>query len=111
MIDFIELNEPQKRYVLEVMNRFLHYDEEITISQMKEYHTKMVEARDQGCPKIGYPNWLIKPENKLSKSVYFFPVPTEDEIEDFYDGNTEAVIVLEKLSPMTQKVIQQYGLL
>jgi hypothetical protein len=54
---------------------------------------------------------LIKPENKLSKSVYFFPIPTEDEIEDFYDGNTEAVIVLEKLSPMTQKVIQQYGLL
>jgi hypothetical protein len=111
MIDFIELNESQKIYVIEVMNRFSHDRDFITLAEMKEYHQKMVAARSSGCPKLGYPNWLIKPENKVSKSVYHLPVPTSEELEDFHLGNVEPQINLNKYSKMFQKVVADYGIL
>jgi hypothetical protein len=47
----------------------------------------------------------------VSKSVYSFPVPTEDELEDFHLGNVEAVISVEKFSPLFQKTVKEYSLL
>jgi hypothetical protein len=111
MLEFIELKPTQKQYVVEVMNRFNHNRNVIELSEMKEYHQKMVEARDSGCPKLGYPNWLIESKNKVSKSVYSFPIPTEDELEDFHLGNVEAVISVEKFSPLFQKTVKEYSLL
>jgi hypothetical protein len=110
MIMFTELNETQKRYVLEVINRFDHDSDLISLDEMKQYHEKMVKARNKGCPKFGYPNWLIKPNNKASKSIYRFPIPTESEKEDFFSGKTERVVNLQKFSPLFKNVIKEYGL-
>lgn len=111
MIDFIELNESQKTYIIEIMDRFSHNKDSISLAEMKDYHQKMVSARSSGCPKLGYPNWLIKPENKVSKSVYHLPVPTGDELDDFYHGNVDAQINLSKYSTMFQTVVANYGIL
>lgn len=111
MIDFIELNESQKTYIIEVVNRFSHDRDFITLAEMKDYHQKMVDNRSSGCPKLGYPNWLIKPENKVSKSVYHLPVPTDEELEDFHLGNVEAQINLDKYSAMFKDVAERYNLL
>lgn len=111
MIDFIELNESQKNYVVFVMERFKHKSSEITLVQMKSYHDLMLYERDKGGPKFGYPNWLIVPENKVSKSVYSFPIPTGDELDAFRAGDVEPQIKLEKYSQMLQDVVKNYGLL
>lgn len=111
MIDFIELNETQKNYVVYVMERFKHKSEEISLTEMKSYHETMVYERDKGGPKYGYPNWLIVPENKVSKSLYHFPVPSGDDLEAFHRGDVGPQIKLEKYSPMFQQVVRDYGLL
>lgn len=110
-MQFKELKPIQKQYVIEVMNRFDHKVGEITLANMKQYHEDMVEARSQGCPKLGYPNWLIVSSNKVSKSIYKFPIPTESELEDYLSGKTERVILLEKYSPLFQKTVKEYNLL
>ena len=110
MMCFNELKLKQKQYVVYVMNRFDHEFDEITLADMEFYHDEMLQTRNQGCPKFGYPNWLIKPENKLSKSVYKFPKPTDSELEDFHSGKTERVVNLKKFSPLLQNVIKEYGL-
>lgn len=111
MIDFIELNETQKKYVVYVMERFKHDRDEITLIEMKSYHETMVHERDKGGPKFGYPNWLIVPQNKVSKSIYQFPRPTGEALEAFLAGDVEPQIRLEKYSPLLQKVVKEYGLL
>lgn len=111
MIDFIELNETQKKYVVYVIERFKHISDEISLAEMKSYHEIMVHERDKDGPKFGYPNWLIVPENKLSKSIYQFPRPTGEALEAFLDGDVEPHIRLEKYSPLLQKVVKEYGLL
>lgn len=111
MIDFIELNGTQKAYIVYVMERFKHKSNEISLIEMKSYHELMVYERDKGGPKYGYPNWLIVPENKVSKSVYSFPKPTDENLEAFRSGNVEPQIKLEKYSPMFQTVVKNYGLL
>lgn len=111
MIDFIELNEVQKKYVIHLIEHFKHDGDTITLEQMKFYHAKMMQERSSGGPKFGYPNWLIKPENKSAKSVYYIPRPTEDDMDDFLAGNVDAQIKLDKYSPMLQKVVKDYGLL
>ena len=111
MLEFVELKEQQKKYVIEVMNRFDHKYGEIMLSDLKFYHNEMMKARSKGCPKYGYPNWLIVPENKRAKSVYGFPIPTESELEDFISGKTERVIKVEKYSPLFQKTVKEYSLL
>ena len=110
-MDFIELKPTQKQYVVYVMDRFDHKHEDITLDDMKFYHAEMVMTRNQGCPKLGYPNWLIKPENKVGKSVYHFPIPTKSELDDFLSGKTEAVLNLKKFSPLFQKTVKEYSLL
>jgi hypothetical protein len=110
MLSFVELKPTQKMYVIEVMHRFNHNDETIDLTQIKDYHKMMVNAREDGCPKLGYPNWLIVSENKVSKAIYGFPVPTESEMEDYLSGNVEAVIDLSKFSPLLNNVIKEYGL-
>ena len=109
-LHFNELKPTQKKYVIEVMNRFDHSYDDITLADMEFYHTEMLQTRNQGCPKLGYPNWLIKPENKKAKGIYGFPIPTESELEDFYSGKTERVVNLKKFSPLLQNVIKEYGL-
>lgn len=111
MIDFIELNESQKNYVVYVMKRFKHDRDEISLIEMKSYHETMVHERDKGGPKFGYPNWLIDPENKVSKSVYQFPRPSGEALEAFHRGDVAPQIKLEKYSPMLQEVVKNYGLL
>lgn len=111
MIDFIELNETQKNYVVYVMERFKHKSDEISLTEMKSYHETMVYERDKGGPKYGYPNWLIVPENKVSKSVYSFPKPSGDDLVNFRNGDVLPQLKLEKYSPMFQQVVKDYGLL
>ena len=111
MIDFIELNESQKNYVVYLLTRFKHDRDEINLTEMKSYHELMVYERDKGGPKFGYPNCLIVPENKVSKAVYGFPKPTGEDLEAFYRGDVEPQIKLEKYSPMLQEVVKNYGLL
>lgn len=97
-------------YVIEVINRFDHEYEDITLQDMEFYHTEMLQTRNAGCPKLGYPNWLIKSENKKAKGVYGFPRPTDSELEEYYSGNVEAVVDLSKFSPLLNNVIKEYGL-
>jgi hypothetical protein len=107
---FVELKPTQKQYVVVVMNRFGHNYEDITLDDMRFYHDEMLQTRNAGTPKLGYPNWLIKPENKKIKGVYGFPRPTDSELEDYHSGNVEAVIDLSKFSPLLNNVIKEYGL-
>jgi len=109
-MQFKELKPTQKQYVIEVMNRFDHEYEDITLQDMEFYHTEMLQTRNAGCPKLGYPNWLIKPENKKAKGVYGFPRPTDSELEDYHSGNVEAVVNLSKFSLLLNNVIKEYGL-
>jgi hypothetical protein len=109
-MQFKELKPTQKMYVIEVMNRFDHDREAIELTEMQDYHLLMLNKRDSGCPKLGYPNWLIVAENKISKAIYGFPIPTESEMEDFYSGKTERVVDTTKFSPLLQNVIKEYGL-
>ena len=111
MIDFIELNESQKNYVVYVMERFKHNRDDISLTEMKSYHELMVYERDKGGPKFGYPNWLIVPENKVSKAIYGFPKPTGEDLEAFRNGDVEPQIKLEKYSPMLQEVVKNYGIM
>ena len=111
MIDFIELNESQKNYVVYLLTFHGHTKDTINLAEMKSYHNTMLAARASGCPKFGYPNWLIKPDNKVSKSVYHFPVPTGEELQDFYMGNVEPKINLDKYSEMFRDVVERYNLL
>mgnify|MGYP006271473949 FL=1 len=97
-------------YVVEVMNRFDHNSDIIELIEMQDYHKVMVSKRDSGCPKLGYPNWLITADNKVAKGVYRFPRPTDSELEQYYSGNTERVVDLSKFSPMLINVIKEYGL-
>jgi len=92
------------------MNRFDHEYEDITLQDMEFYHTEMLQTRNAGCPKLGYPNWLIKPENKKAKGIYGFPRPTDSELEDYHSGNVEAVVNLSKFSLLLNNVIKEYGL-
>ena len=109
-MNFKELKPVQKQYVIEVMNRLGHKVELITLSDMKRFHKALTEARESGGPKLGYPNWLIVPENKLAKGVYKFPIPTESEYEDYLSGKTERVVDLSKFSHLLKNVIKEYGL-
>lgn len=111
MIDFVELNESQKNYVVYVMDRFKHKSDKISLTEMKSYHELMVYERDKGGPKYGYPNWLIVPENKVSKAIYSFPKPTGEALDAFLAGDVLPQIKLEKYSQMFQDVVKDYGLL
>ena len=104
MLTFKELKPTQKQYVVVVMNRFDHKYEDITLDDMRFYHDEMVMTRDQGCPKLGYPNWLIKSDNKKAKGIYNFPRPTDLELEQYHSGDVEAVVDLTKFSPLLNNV-------
>ena len=110
MLTFKELKPTQKMYVIEVMNRFDHDAEVIELIEMQDYHKVMVSKRDSGCPKLGYPNWLITTKNKVAKGIYGFPRPTDLELEQYYSGDVEAVVDLSKFSPLLNNVIKEYGL-
>jgi hypothetical protein len=109
-MQFKELKPTQKMYVIEVMNRFDHDADQIELTEMQDYHKVMVSKRDSGCPKLGYPNWLIVAKNKVAKGVYGFPRPTDSELEDYYSGKTERVVDMSSFSPLLKNVIKEYGL-
>lgn len=111
MIDFVELKETQKKYVLHLMDRFNLDTEVITLDDMKSFHEIMIMERHTGGPKFGYPNWLIKPNNKVSMSVYHFPKPTREDLEAFNNGDVDSHIQLKKYSQMFQDVVKEYNLL
>ena len=108
MYSFIELKESQKRYILTIMERFDHIDHEISLKDLAQYHGVMMNERDQTGLKLGYPNWLIVKENKVRKSVYNLPIPTQEEIEDFNNGNTKPIINIDKFSPLLKKTIEEF---
>ena len=108
MYSFIELKETQKRYILAIMDRFDHTSSEITLKELSEYHDTMVGERAKTGLKLGYPNWLITNENKIRKSVYNLPIPTQEEIDDFNSGNTKPVVNLDKFSPLLKKTIEEF---
>lgn len=110
MFKFVELKEVQKHYICVIMNKFKHKEKEISITQMKEYHNSLLKIRYDGL-KYGYPNWLIRPKNKISMGVYGFPIPTEDEVEDLKNGLSEQVINIEDYSDFFKQTIKEYSLL
>lgn len=110
MFSFIELKPTQKQYILEIMKRFKHESPQITLSEIKEYHQVMLKQRDKTGMKLGYPNWLIVADNKIAKSVYNLPIPTIEEEEDFYNGNVEPVINLNRFSPLLRKTIEEFNI-
>ena len=110
MMKFISLKDTQKLYVVTVMEKFNHDRDEITIAEMDKYHNDMLKERDNGGIKLGYPKWLINRGNRLDKSVYGFPLPTEDELDDFKSGNLTRIIDVSEFSDMFKDVVQQYGL-
>ena len=107
---FISLKDTQKLYVITIMEKFNHDSDEITLKQMDGYHMKMFKQREKGGIKLGYPKWLVNPGNKLAKSAYGFPTPTEDELDDFKEGKSLRVIDVSDFSDMFKSVIQEYGL-
>ena len=110
MFSFIELKTTQKQYILKIMKRFKHDSEQITLSQIKEYHQVMLKQRDKSGTKLGYPNWLIVNDNKITKSVYHLPIPTEDEEQDFYDGKIDPVVNLNRYSKLLQDTIKEFNI-
>jgi hypothetical protein len=107
---FIGLKDTQKLYVITIMEKFNHDSDEITLKQMDQYHMKMFKQREKGGIKLGYPKWLVNPGNKLAKSVYGFPMPTEDELDDFKEGKSFRVIDVSEFSDMFKATVQEYGL-
>jgi hypothetical protein len=107
---FIGLKDTQKLYVITIMEKFNHDSDEITLKQMDEYHIKMFKQREKGGIKLGYPKWLVNPGNKLAKSVYGFPMPTEEELDNFKEGKSFRVIDVSEFSDMFKSVVQEYGL-
>lgn len=110
MMKFISLKDTQKLYVITIMEKFNHDSDEITLKQMDQYHLKMFKQREKGGIKLGYPKWLVNPGNKLAKSVYGFPMPTEEELDDFKEGKSFRVIDVSDFSDMFKSVVQEYGL-
>ena len=110
MMKFIGLKDTQKLYVVTVMEKLKHDRDEITLKEMDKYHAKMYNEREKGGIKIGYPKWLINPGNKLAKSVYGFPAPTEDELDDFKEGKSFRVIDISDMSDMFKEVVSKYNL-
>jgi len=110
MMKFIGLKDTQKLYVITIMEKFNHDSDEITLKQMDQYHMKMFKQREKGGIKLGYPKWLVNPGNKLAKSVYGFPMPTEDELDDFKEGKSFRVIDVSEFSDMFKATVQEYGL-
>lgn len=110
MIDFSELNETQKNYVVYIIERFKHISKHISLVEMKSYHETMLYERDKGGPKYGYPNWLIVKENKVEMSLYSFPAPSGEQLASFLAGDVVAHINLKKYSQMLQDVVQKYNL-
>jgi hypothetical protein len=108
MFSFIELKPTQKQYILEIMKRFKHESPQITLAEIKEYHQVMLKQRDKTGMKLGYPNWLIVADNKIAKSLYNLPIPTIDEEEDFYNGNVDPVINLNRFSPLLRQTIDEF---
>ena len=107
---FISLKDTQKLYVVTIMEKFNHDSDEITLEQMNHYHINMYRDRQTGGIKLGYPKWLVNRGNKLSKSVYGFPIPTEDELDDFKAGKSQRVIDISEFSDMFKDVVEKYGL-
>lgn len=110
MMKFISLKDTQKLYVVTIMEKFSHDSDEITLKQMDQYHAELYRQREKGGIKLGYPKWLVNPGNKLAKSVYGFPMPTEDELDDFKQGKSFRVIDVSEFSDMFKDVVQEYGL-
>jgi len=110
MMKFISLKDTQKLYVVTIMEKFNHGSDEITLKQMDQYHAELYNEREKGGIKLGYPKWLVNPGNKLAKSVYGFPMPTEDELDDFKQGKSFRVIDVSEFSDMFKDVVQEYGL-
>ena len=110
VMQFKELKPTQKQYIIELMKQFNHTQKDITLGQIKTYHQMMLYRREEGGLKLGYPNWLIVAKNKVSKSVYGFPIPTESEMDDYLSGKTERVVDISSFSPMLKTVIKEYGL-
>jgi hypothetical protein len=110
MFKFVELKEVQQRYICAVINKCGHTEPEIALNEMKQYHESLIEMRSDGT-KYGYPNWLIKPKNKISMGVYGFPIPTTSEIEDLNSGKSQQVINIEDYSPLFKQTVKEYNLL
>lgn len=82
MLKFADLSFSQKKFVVSVVENFPTFkkDSNITLKQVVEMTQEWAKNRDNGAPKVGYPNWMFK-ANKLDKGVYQLPVPTDAELE------------------------------
>ena len=81
MLKFADLSFSQKKFVVSVVENFPTFkkDSNITLKQVVEMTQEWAKNRDNGAPKVGYPNWMFK-ANKLDKGVYQLPVPTNAEL-------------------------------
>ena len=81
MLKFADLSFSQKKFVVSVIENYPQFktDCNITLKQVVEITQEWAKNRDNGAPKVGYPNWMFK-ANKLDKGVYQLPVPTNAEL-------------------------------
>ena len=84
MLNFADLSFSQKKFVVSVVEFYPQFKEDcnITLKQVVEITQDWAKNRENGSPKVGYPNWMFK-SNKLDKGVYQLPLPTEDELEAY----------------------------
>lgn len=84
MLKFANLSFSQKKFVMAVVENYPQFkaDPVITLKQVVEITQAWAKDRDNGAPKVGYPNWMFK-SNKLDKGSYKLPVPTDVEAEAY----------------------------
>jgi len=84
MLKFSELSKSQKKAIVVITNHTpeLKKDGRVTLKQIIAITQDIAAKRDEGAPKIGYPNWLFK-HNKIERGIYQIPVPTDEEVAKF----------------------------
>lgn len=91
MLKFNALSASQKKCVIALIEAqpSLKENGKITLKEVVAITQDLAAKRDQGAPKIGYPNWLFK-NNKVERGLYQLPIPTEQELSDFAQPKVKA---------------------
>lgn len=106
MLKFNALSASQKKCVIALIEAQPSLKEtgKITLKEVVAITQDLATKRDQGAPKIGYPNWLFK-NNKLERGLYQLPVPTEQELSDFAQAKVKSAAPKVAKAKVAKKVV------
>lgn len=85
MLKFASLSTSQKKCVVALIEADPTITErggKISLKEVVAITQDLASKRDQGAPKIGYPNWLFK-SNKVERGLYQLPLPNELELSQY----------------------------